>query len=103
MSVSPLVIFITFAVFNWILSSVKIRLLHVAIAGLVTTVLFKLVKFTFILYLSFFLTHRLLYGTLLVILFLARLYVSWTIILLRAEVNNMTGSVFLKNIVFSTQ
>lgn len=70
-----LVIFITFSVFNWMLPSVRIRLLHVATGGLVITVLFKLVKFTLLLlllYLSFFLTCRLLYGTLLVILFLVR-------------------------------
>jgi len=83
-------IFITFTVFNWVLPSCKVRLLHAAIGGLLSMLLFQLAKYGFTVYLNHFPTYRLLYGALATIpIFLIGLYVSWTIILLGTLVTNV--------------
>ncbi len=82
--------FITFTIFNWVLPSCKVRLLHAAIGGLLSMLLFQLAKYGFTVYLTHFPTYRLLYGALATIpIFLIWLYVSWTIILLGTLVTNV--------------
>lgn len=83
-------IFITFTIFNWALPSYRVRLLHAAMGGFLSMLLFQLAKYGFTVYLTYFPTYRLLYGALASIpLFLVWLYVSWTIILLGALVTNV--------------
>lgn len=64
---SYILTFITFTLFNWVLPSVRVKLSHDMIGGIVTTVLFELGKFAFSVYLNLFPTYRVLYGALSVI------------------------------------
>jgi len=87
-----LVTFLTFTVFNWILPSCRVRLLHAVVGGFITTVIFELAKTGFAFYLSKFSTYRVVYGALATLpLFLIWLYVSWLIILLGAIVTNLVA------------
>lgn len=80
-----LVAFLIFTFFNWVLPSCTVPFRPAVIAGLITTILFEIVKYLFSLYMSYFPTYRLIYGALATIpIFLLWIYTSWVIILLGA-------------------
>lgn len=85
-------IFLLFTVFNWVLPSCRVKLVAAAVGGLVTTILFEFAKFLFTWYLRRFPTYQLIYGALASVpIFLAWLYVSWTVILLGAIISRVTA------------
>lgn len=91
--IPPVLIFSIFTVMNWVLPSCRVRLLHAAIGGFISTVLFELAKYGFKVYLTHFPTYRLVYGALAAIpIFLIWLYVSWLTILLGALVANIMAT-----------
>lgn len=74
--------FITFTFFNWALPSCYVRFRYAVYAGLISTVMFQLAKYLFVLYLSYVPTYRLIYGALSTVpIFLMWIFMSWEIIL----------------------
>jgi membrane protein len=79
------VAFLVFTFLNWVLPHCTVPFRYAVLAGFITTVLFETVKYFFGLYMSYFPTYQLIYGTLATIpIFLLWIYVSWVIILLGA-------------------
>jgi membrane protein len=87
-SVLPfLVAFVGFTLANWALPSCAVPFRFAVLAGLITTILFEIVKYCFGLYMSYFPTYRLIYGALAAIpIFLLWIYTCWVIVLLGALV-----------------
>jgi membrane protein len=87
-SVMPyLAAFLLFTLLNWALPSVNVPLRYAALAGLITTALFEVIKYFFGLYMSYFPTYQLIYGALSTIpIFLLWIYTSWVIVLLGAVI-----------------
>lgn len=81
------VAFLVFTFFNWVLPYCTVPFRYAALAGLITMIMFEIVKYFFSLYMSYFPTYQLIYGTLATIpIFLLWIYVSWVMILLGALV-----------------
>ena len=83
-SVSPFLIeWVTFTLFQWLMPSCRVYFRYAVIAGFITTILFEITKWGFVLYFHFFLTYQLIYGALATIpIFFMWIYVSWLIIIL---------------------
>lgn len=80
-----LVAFLIFTFLNWVLPSCTVPFRFAALAGLITTLMFEIVKYFFGLYMSYMPSYRLIYGALATIpIFLLWIYVSWVIVLLGA-------------------
>jgi len=78
--------FITFTLMFFIIPNRKIVLKNALLAAVVTTILFEIAKFGFSMFIQYFSTYQLIFGALASIpLFLIWLYLSWSIILLGAE------------------
>ncbi len=77
--------FVTFTFLNWALPTCKVKLRCAALAGLITTCFFELLKYLFALYLHVFPTYQLIYGALAVIpIFILWVYLTWVLVLLGA-------------------
>jgi membrane protein len=88
-SLPYLIVFVTFTLLNWVLPSCKVRLKYAVFGGLISTILFEIAKYIFVLYIRAIPTYRLLYGALSTIpIFLVWLYVAWVIVLLGVIVSH---------------
>ena len=85
-SVSPFLIeWVVFSLFHWMIPSCRVYFRYALIAGLITTILFEVAKWGFVLYFHYFSTYQLVYGALAIIpIFFIWIYVSWLIIILGA-------------------
>lgn len=85
-SISPFLIeFLVFSFFHWVIPSCRVIFRYALIAGFITTVLFEIAKWGFVLYFHYFSTYRLVYGALASIpIFFVWIYLSWIIIILGA-------------------
>ena len=80
-----IVAFAGFTLANWALPSCPVPFRYAVLGGLITMILFEVVKYFFGLYMSFFPTYRLIYGALAIIpIFLLWIYTCWVTILLGA-------------------
>lgn len=77
---------IAFALMFYVIPNRKIRVIHAAVAALITTVLFEIAKYGFSMFIEYFSTYQIIFGALASIpLFLIWVYLSWSIILVGAE------------------
>ena len=77
--------FITFSFFNWMLPTCRVQLRYALVAGLISMILFELIKYLFTWYIKGFSTYRLVYGALATIpIFFIWIYLSWVVILIGA-------------------
>lgn len=85
-SISPFLIeWIVFSFFHWMIPSCRVVFRYALIAGFITTVLFEIAKWGFVLYFHYFSTYQLVYGALASIpIFFVWIYLSWIIIILGA-------------------
>ena len=84
--------FILFTGLNAFLPSTKVSIRAALLGGLVTTVLFELLKWGFGLYLRYVATYQVIYGALAIVpVFLLWLYLVWVVILVGALVANLSG------------
>jgi len=86
MTLSPFFIeWVSFSLFHWIMPSCRVYFRYAVIAGLITTILFELAKWGFVLYFHYFSMYQLVYGALAAIpIFFLWIYVSWLIVILGA-------------------
>ena len=83
-------LFVAFTMLFWLVPSTRVRLSSAAVGGLVTTLLFSLVRFGFGLYADALLrgSFNAIYGTVgLVLIFLIAVEVMWVVILLGVEIS----------------
>ncbi len=84
---------IAFSLMYYVIPNRKIFLKHAVVAGVIAALLFELAKLAFAIFVERFSTYQMIFGTLAVIpLFLIWIYLSWTIILLGAELCHAFGS-----------
>ena len=77
--------FVVFAIFNWVLPSCKVKIRFALTAGLVSMLLFELMRYGFTTYIKLFPTYQLIYGARAIIpIFFVWVYLSWIIILFGA-------------------
>lgn len=90
-SISPFLIeWAVFSLFHWLIPSCRVHFKAAWIAGLITTFLFEIAKWAFVLYFHYFSTYQLVYGALATIpIFFIWIYVSWMIVILGALVCNL--------------
>ncbi len=87
-SLSPFLIeWVVFSCFHWMMPSCRVYLRYAVIAGLITTILFEVAKWGFVLYFHYFSTYQFIYGALAIIpIFFLWIYISWLILILGALV-----------------
>ncbi len=77
--------FLIFTLLNWVLPSCRVPFRNAALAGVITMILFEIVKFLFSIYIIYISNFRILYGALSAFpIFLLWIYTSWVIVLLGA-------------------
>lgn len=80
---------ITFTLMNWLIPSCPVKFWCALVGGLVSTILFELLKWGFGLYVAYSTTYQALYGALAIIpLFLLWLYCCWLVILIGVVVSH---------------
>src|SRR3990167_7799408 len=88
-SVFSFIIFFFF-LFHWIIPSCRVYFRYAVFAGLITTFLFEIAKWGFVLYFHYFSTYQLVYGALATIpIFFIWIYLSWLILILGALICNL--------------
>src|SRR3990167_9199923 len=90
-SISPFLIeWIVFTLFHWIIPSCRVYFRYAVFEGLITTFLFEIAKWGFVLYFHYFSTYQLVYGALATIpIFFIWIYLSWLILILGALICNL--------------
>jgi len=71
-----------FTLLNWLVPNSKVKLRYAMLGGLLTTILFEIIKWSFGVYLKLFPTYDLLYGTMAIVpILLIWLYLFWLVVL----------------------
>lgn len=85
-SISPFLIeWMVFSLFHWMIPSCRVVFRYAFIAGFITTILFEIAKWGFVLYFHYFSTYQLVYGALAAIpIFFIWIYISWMIVIVGA-------------------